>query len=327
MLNRIFKSLAPFAALAFASATSGCDGIDISIGDGDAVPLAELDMSGEPPTELVLAGPDRVIVTEGDTLDITAEGDEDAVAALRFSRSDDALAISRKKNSGANGNATVRVTMPLPSSVVLAGSGQIDLPGMRGDADVTIAGSGKVTAPRITAEKLDVTIAGSGTLEGAGQAKSLDVTVAGSGNASLRGLRVDAADVSVAGSGDTAFASDGTVDASIMGSGDVTVIGRAKCEVSSMGSGRLVCEQGSTATRAPGSQRRTASSAQDAADAAAAPTAPETPEAPATPTAGRSSSNIAEAELRAAQAEARAARAEADAARAEADALRAAAQE
>ena len=87
MIQKIVKALAPLGMLAGAALLSGCDGMNISIGGDDGVPLAELDMSGEPPTELVLAGPDRVVVTEGDDLDIEVSGDADAVAALRFSLS------------------------------------------------------------------------------------------------------------------------------------------------------------------------------------------------------------------------------------------------
>ena len=65
MLTSLLKKLAPVAAIIAASASAGCDGLDISIGDDDGVPLAELDMGGDPPTGIVLASPDTVIVTEG----------------------------------------------------------------------------------------------------------------------------------------------------------------------------------------------------------------------------------------------------------------------
>ncbi len=311
MLNRFMKSLAPVAALLFATATTGCDGVDISIGDGDAVPLAELDMSGPAPTEIVLAGPDNVIVTEGDTLDITVEGESDVTEALRFSRSDDALAISRKGNSWGDEKATIRVTMPLPSSMVLAGSGSIELPGMAGSADATIAGSGKARVAALAAERMEVTIAGSGSLDAEGTADRLELTLAGSGKANMGGLKVERAEVNIAGSGKAGFASDGNVEANIMGSGTVDVAGNATCEINSMGSGKLRCNKGTVKAK----------DKDTAPKAAAAPTAPEAPEAPAAPSSADAS--VAEAELRAAQAEARAARAEADAARAEANALRA----
>ncbi len=53
MIHRILKGLAPLAALAGAALVTGCDNMNIHIGDDDGVPLAELDMSGAAPTEPV----------------------------------------------------------------------------------------------------------------------------------------------------------------------------------------------------------------------------------------------------------------------------------
>ena len=123
MIHRVLKGFAPLATLAGAMLVSACDGVDIQIGDPDGVPLAELDMTGAPPSELVFAGPDKVIVTKGDTLDIDVSGDEDAIAELRFSLDGDALGISRKSSDwGGTGIATIRVTTPDISTLVLAGS-------------------------------------------------------------------------------------------------------------------------------------------------------------------------------------------------------------
>lgn len=273
-LHKIFKGLAPIAALAGAALVSGCDGVNIQIGDKEGVPLADLDLAGKAPTELVLASPDEVIVTEGDTLDIAVSGDDEVVDSLRFSLDDDTLGIHREKNWKGNGIATVRVTMPSLRAIVLAGSGTVQAASMRGKAEVTVAGSGSVKVTDMAAERLDATIAGSGDLEASGTADSLDLTIAGSGEARMAGLTVERADVSVAGSGDAEFASDGKVEANIVGSGDITVNGRANCTVSAMGSGKLNCR---TVSDAP--------EAKDEPDTPAAPEAPEAPEAPAAPEA------------------------------------------
>lgn len=248
MIHKLLKGLAPVAALAIGALASGCDGVHVNIGDSKGVPLAELDTSGPAPSGIVLAGPDHVIVTDGDALDIDVSGDPEAVEALRFTLDDNTLGIMREKDSWkSDGRATVRVTMPAPKSITLAGSGTIEAASLAGDAEVTIAGSGKASLTSVAAASLDTTIAGSGTLEAAGRAESLDLTVAGSGSARMDELKVEAADVTIAGSGDASFASDGKVDASIMGSGSVTVLGRAECTVSSMGSGTLRCREGTTA--------------------------------------------------------------------------------
>lgn len=246
MMHRMVRSLAPIAALAMGALLAGCDGVNLSI-DGDAVRLSELDMSGDAPTELVLAGPDHVTVAEGDKLDIDVSGDAEAIDALRFSLDEGKLAISREDyGSKTKGIANVNVTLPTLSAIVHAGSGAIDAASLRGDSEVTVVGSGTTRVARVDADKLDMTIAGSGTFEGAGTARTLDLTLAGSGSARMAELKAERADISIAGSGDAEFASDGKVEANILGSGNVRVVGSADCTINAAGSGSLRCQAAAT---------------------------------------------------------------------------------
>lgn len=260
MLHKILKGVAPLVALVLAT---GCNG-NIHINGSDGVPLSELDLAGKSPTELVLAGPDNVVVTRGDVLAIDVGGDQDAVDALRFTLDEDALGIMRDNElrNSISGRATVRVTLPKLEKLVVAGSGTVEADVLDGNAEVTVAGSGTARTAKVDADALEVNIAGSGTYRAAGRANALELTIGGSGEAEMEGLKVDRAEITIAGSGDAAFASDGTVEASIMGSGDVTVTGAATCTISSMGSGTLKCRPGATA-----------------ASGAAAPEQPDTPAA------------------------------------------------
>ncbi|MDE2434662.1 MAG: DUF2807 domain-containing protein [Sphingomonadales bacterium] len=238
------RTLAPIVGIALAAAVAGCDGASFKINGEEGKKLADLDLTGAAPEELVLAGPDEVQVQPGDKLAITVDGDADAAAKLRFTLKDGTLGIMREgKLFGSGGKiAVVHVTMPAPKEVVMAGSGKIVAAALASKAKITVAGSGNIETPHVAGDSLDLTIAGSGSLRGAGNVKSLEMTVAGSGSAALDALKTDKAKVTIAGSGDAAFASDGEVEATIMGSGQVTVKGRARCTVNSMGSGRLVCE-------------------------------------------------------------------------------------
>jgi len=265
MLHKILKGVAPVVAMMMAS---GCNG-NININGSDGVPLAELDLAGKSPTEVVAAGPDNVIITRGATLDIDVSGDQEAVDALRFTLDDETLGIMRDNDwKDVDGKATVRVTLPKLEKLVLAGSGRAEADVLDGDAEVTIAGSGTAHTASVDAATLEVTIAGSGTYSAAGRVGSLELNVAGSGSAEMAGLKVHRAEITIAGSGDAAFVSDGMVEATIMGSGDVTVTGSARCTINSMGSGTLTCQAGTTA----------AGSAPPAAPTPAE--APEPPQAP-----------------------------------------------
>ncbi|WP_144097064.1 head GIN domain-containing protein [Croceicoccus sediminis] len=241
--DTIGKAIGAVAGLALGASLSACNAENISFGGKQGVPLSELDMSGEAPTSLALAGPDTVRLTEGDRLVIEVEGSQEMKDAMRFHLEGKTLAIMRSKDAPSDERATVMVTMPAPTSLVIAGSGTVHAAKLADKADVTIAGSGSAETKDIAISALDVNIVGSGTYRASGTAGALDLNIAGSGDAALGELKVEKADISIAGSGNGAFRSDGTVDASIMGSGSVKVKGRARCEVSSMGSGKLICEE------------------------------------------------------------------------------------
>lgn len=246
-LGRFAKAFGPIVAVALAARISGCDGANVSINGEDGQRLSDLDLSGAPPEELVLLGPDEVRITQGDKLAITVEGDAAATDKLRFTLKDGTLGILREGkmfNRDGGQAAIVNVTMPAPREVTMAGSGKISAAALAKAATVTIAGSGTIETTALASDSLELTIAGSGDYRAAGNVQRLDMTIAGSGSAQMDALKADRAKLSIAGSGSAAFASDGEVNASIMGSGSVTVRGRAKCTVEAMGSGKLVCEPG-----------------------------------------------------------------------------------
>lgn len=243
----LVRALAGVAVLGLATALGGCDGANVSFNGKKGVPLAELDMTGPAPTTITLLGPDNVRVTRGDKLAITVDGE--GADKLRFALSDGQLGIAREdwKMGMAQRAATVNVTLPLLSGIVLAGSGTLTADQLAGeDANIVIAGSGLVEARAIDAPKLSVDVAGSGKLRAGGKAREMKLTIAGSGDAEMDGLNVDEVKVDVAGSGNARFASNGHVNANIMGSGEVRVFGRATCKLNSVGSGKLVCETGVT---------------------------------------------------------------------------------
>jgi hypothetical protein len=240
MFSNIFKIAGPLAAV---FALSACDA-NFSIDGGDGVSLSELDLSGAAPTEVVLAGPDNVNISEGE-FDIKVDGDREAIERMRFTLEDGALGVMREDGNwiGGDAAATVSITMPAPERLTLAGSGNMTSERLGGNAEVTIAGSGDLETPAVDAESLEVTIAGSGTYTAAGRTSALELSILGAGDAEMAGLTAGNAEINIAGSGEASFASNGEVEANIMGSGDVTVRGSARCTVNSMGSGNLTCER------------------------------------------------------------------------------------
>lgn len=267
MITTAPRRLAPIALLAIAAALTGCEGGDMEVNGQKGVPLAEIEIAGPPPSEIILSSGDTVIVTEGNTFALTVEGAN--TDSLRFVRDPNVIAVMREPGWSGESNAVIRVTMPAPKEIVIGGSGTVQTPAVASTAEITIGGSGTVEFGRAAAEKLAINIGGSGTVRGAGTAKTLEVMIGGTGDVELPGLKVDTAEVTIGGNGDVAFASDGTVEANIFGSGDVNVAGNAKCTLNSAGAGALNCA-------------RTGSGASGAIPAAA-PAVPVAPQPPAAP--------------------------------------------
>ncbi len=247
MFQHFLKRMAPIVAVAMSMGVAGCGDIDIKINGKEGVPLAELDMTGDAPTELLVAGPDKVIVTEGDTLDITVEGDDSAVEKVRFVKDGKMLGVTREDSSwSSDDQAIVRVTMPAPEEIDVAGSGSVETATLASNAQVNIGGSGSVAIEQVAAESLEINIGGSGSVKAAGTTERLEIGIGGSGGTNLADLKADDAEISIAGSGSVSLASDGKVEASIMGSGSVNVTGSAECSVTAMGSGSLNCRPART---------------------------------------------------------------------------------
>lgn len=247
-ISSLVKALAPVVALGLSAGLASCDNADVRINGEHGKKLSELDLSGPAPSQLVVMGPDRVELSQGDKLAITVDGDPAAVSAMRFTLKDGALGILREGKVFANDGKTavVHVTMPAPSEITMAGSGKIAAGALASGAKVTVAGSGEVSTTALKGDSLELTMAGSGSYHAAGSVRTLNLTVAGTGTIDADALKIETAKVTIAGSGNASFASDGQVEASIIGSGVVKVKGRAHCTVSAMGSGRLECETPAT---------------------------------------------------------------------------------
>jgi hypothetical protein len=238
MTNHNFQRMAPAAVLALSTMLAGCDS-QMEINGEKGVPLAEVELAGAPPVEVVLASGDKVIVTDGTTFTIKVEGTD--TESLRFVRDERTIGITREDGWSGESTATIRITMPPPEELVIAGSGTIQAQSLANQTEISIGGAGTVEFAQVAIESLAINIGGSGTIKGAGTTKQLEVNIGGNGDVELAGLKADNAEVSIGGSGDVAFASDGEVEANIAGSGDVQVAGNAKCTINAFGSGTLTC--------------------------------------------------------------------------------------
>lgn len=192
-----------------------------------------------------LEGSPNVVVTVGGAPSVRAEGDSRMVERLDVRVEDGTLRIGYRRgwlDFRSGGPVTVYVTTPALNGATIAGSGDMRVDRVEGEAfEAEIAGSGDMEIGQLRARRASFAIAGSGNLRAAGTADDVDVSIAGSGNVSLNQLQSRRSSVSVAGSGNISVNASDTVEGDLMGSGNVTVHGRARCSISKMGSGNVRC--------------------------------------------------------------------------------------
>jgi hypothetical protein len=173
-------------------------------------------------TAVALSAPIEVEIALGERDSVVLEGDADDLARVVTVVEDGTLRIGMKERKRWNSAPKVR-------GRVIA---------RRIDA-VKVAGSGRLSAPRIEGESLQVSIAGSGDVRVGGKVGQLDGTIAGSGE--LRAERLDArrVKVSVAGSGDALVWARESLSVRVAGSGDVGFYGDATVTRFIAGSGSV----------------------------------------------------------------------------------------
>jgi hypothetical protein len=233
-LDELFKNLGYLAATIGSQVRdSACAG----------VPLEELDLTGEAPHKVALLGPAQVVLSEGEVFRVDVEPGPTGEDVL-FSLADGKLGVA-----GGDADAVVRITLPAPRKLAIAGSGRMTAAKLAADGKVSIAGSGRLEVASVEGGSLKASLAGSGRLVVDGHVDEFELSIAGSGSCDAEGLVAGKAAVHVAGSGDAIFTCNGEVAAHLMGSGNVIVRGSARCSVHSMGSGTLTCEREREAAR------------------------------------------------------------------------------
>ncbi|HEV3326326.1 MAG TPA: DUF2807 domain-containing protein [Puia sp.] len=120
------------------------------------------------------------------------------------------------------GKIDINVTAKSLTALTSSGSGSLDVDGV------------------VQGKTVYVTLSGSGTVTLKGKSAEADITISGSGKLSANGLVTDAAEAMISGSGNTYITVNKTISGSIVGSGNVVYSGNATINsVSTVGSGRV----------------------------------------------------------------------------------------
>ena len=197
--------------------------------------------------KIEVAGPYDVKVTTAGTPGASATGGKSLLDQTEVFVEGNTLKIRPRKKGGMqvtwgkNGKAQFTVTTATLHGAAIAGSGRILVDKVDGDFTGSIGGSGDLQLPSVRGNAVEFSIGGSGKITAAGTAQSTSIKIGGSGNVDASGLAARTASVAIGGNGDVKANASDSANVSIAGSGDVTISGGAKCSVSRAGSGNVNC--------------------------------------------------------------------------------------
>ena len=238
--KRYMKQL--IIALSAALVLSSCQLFGYKHIEGNGI-IATQTRNAQTANKLKMAGSFDVEITEGPTVSVQIEGDENILPYIIVEDRDGFLVIKTKEhiNYSATNDIKVFVTTPKLEQVILAGSGNIIGKSKFSGSDkldLKIAGSGdmklEVNTPNVHSE-----IAGSGSIALKGETKDESVKIAGVGDYNADELKAETAKISIAGSGDVKVFAAANLDVNIAGAGTVYYKGSPTLKQRIAGSGEI----------------------------------------------------------------------------------------
>lgn len=216
---------------------SGCHWLDQTRVTGTGAVVERQQALGDGVTRV----PATLHLVAGEPRGILIKGQENLLPYLVLTESGDKLEIEVKEGYRLEPTEPLELTITLPvlNELALAGTGNGDLSGFKGDELVlSVAGTGDIVASQLELKRLEGNIAGTGSLElGSGSAQAIELNIAGSGDVLGSEMRGNEVEVNIAGSGDVAVRAQETLKVGIAGSGNIAYWGDPKVEQQIAGSG------------------------------------------------------------------------------------------
>lgn len=194
-------------------------------------------------TGVALGIPARVEVKVGNAEGVTLEADENLLPLIETTVRRGTLEIKPARRSLDLSSKAIHIVVQAKSieQLSLGGSGSITADAVQGrKLALEIGGSGSVEVQRADVERVAVAIGGAGRVKlDAGSARKLEMNVGGSGATHASGFVVDDADVTIAGAGDADLAVRSRLEVTIAGSGSVRYLGDPKLDRTVIGAGLI----------------------------------------------------------------------------------------
>lgn len=235
--------LSTAAIIAIGLFLTSCNEFNFCIhGEGDIV-TETIDIADF--SSVSLLGADDVVITYGETQEVTATGHSNIIDRLKTNVSGNNWNVRLETGCHTDYELTVNITMPDIEALSILGSGDVYVNDFinGGELELDIAGSGDIELNRFEGcPKIDADITGSGDIRIEGETpdlKMLNIRIVGSGNFEAYPAQAAETYVEVVGSGDCYVSTIDYLDVHISGSGDVYYKGTPDVELKVSGSGNV----------------------------------------------------------------------------------------
>ncbi|MEM9990321.1 MAG: head GIN domain-containing protein [Bacteroidota bacterium] len=237
---RHLKCVSLCALAALAITTSSCE-LDDIFADGEG-PTITKELTIGTFTGINLDISADVFITQGDSLQVSAEGQENIINLLELDIANDIWDIEYDGTRiGRHNGLKIFITLPEITELTIDGSGEIISENVLEAEELALAidGSGDMDLA-LNVSDLFAEVDGSGSMTLEGVAENIDVKIKGSGDVKGFDLSTTRADVEIRGSGDVELMVSDFIRVEIDGSGSVFFRGDAELDETINGSGEVV---------------------------------------------------------------------------------------
>jgi len=181
-------------------------------------------------TAIDLNYPAQVTVTQGDTVSVKVEAEDNILPGLQTQVRNNRLEIFYKAASGEYVNPTrvVKITILVKDlkKVDFGSAGDLTINGLEtDDLEISLSGAGNLKVNNLSAKKFNVDLSGAGSMSASGEADDFRLDISGFGSFNGKELHSKTARVDLSGAGSATVWVDDDLDAQLSGIGSVNYYG------------------------------------------------------------------------------------------------------
>jgi len=174
--------------------------------------------------------PAQITVTQGDSVSVKIEAEDNVLPGLRTRVRNDTLEIDYKAEDGEHVNPTkaVKITIVVKDlkEVDFGSAGDLTLNGIETDElNISVSGAGNLEVNDLAAKEFTVNLSGAGSMYADGEADDFKLTISGFGSFNGKDLHSKTTRVNLSGAGSATVWVEDDLDATISGAGSVNYYG------------------------------------------------------------------------------------------------------